>query len=199
MMPTQQQMSLGGPMHARTITAAATAVLALTLTACASNTSSDSTAAAEPSLSSSTPKPAASTTLSPECRAWIQKEILDSTESIDATTGVAVCGDLSDAEMDKAIEDVTDDLTAQGATAAAKEKDYPDGDYIVGEDIPPGTYTTTGAAPGEFLCAITTKPTDDTTFPQLKSADANERIIITLTKADGTVTIQGCEPLTARK
>lgn len=79
-------------------------------------------------------------------------------------------------------------------------KTYDDGDYIVGEDIPAGTYTTPGAESGAFeLCMISTKPTSSSVFPQLKSANANERIIITLAKKDGVVTISGCEPLTLRK
>jgi hypothetical protein len=49
--------------------------------------------------------------LSDECRAWIKAELLDSSDSIDATAGNGVCGDLSDEEMDQAIEDVTNDLT----------------------------------------------------------------------------------------
>lgn len=83
--------------------------------------------------------------------------------------------------------------------SAPKAKQYGDGDYIVGEDIPPGTYTSKGAAPGLFeLCTITTEPTSDAKFPQFKTANAKERVIIMLTKADGVVTVQGCEPLTRR-
>lgn len=85
------------------------------------------------------------------------------------------------------------------AKEAAKEGEFSDGDYIVGEDIPPGTYTSAGAQKGAFeFCSITTDPTDDSKFPKLKSANADERIIITLTEADGVVTISGCEPLKRR-
>lgn len=84
--------------------------------------------------------------------------------------------------------------------AAPKPKEYPDGDYVVGEDIPAGTYTTPGAEKGLFeVCMVSTEPTSDSVFPQLKSANADERIIITLKKADGVVSISGCEPLTPRK
>lgn len=77
--------------------------------------------------------------------------------------------------------------------------EYSDGDYVVGEDIPAGTYTSEGATPGLFeFCSVTTKPADSQTWPQLKSANANERIIITLSKADGVVTVSGCEPLKRR-
>ncbi|MFJ7523916.1 hypothetical protein ACIQ1S_03225 [Streptomyces griseus] len=55
---------------------------------------------------------------SAECLAWIETELLDSTGSIDAASGVDVCGDLSDEELDQAIEDVTNDLMKEGATPA---------------------------------------------------------------------------------
>ncbi|MFJ5893776.1 hypothetical protein [Streptomyces californicus] len=54
---------------------------------------------------------------SAECRAWIETE-LRGTEDIDAASGVDVCGDLSEDELDQAIEDVTNDLTKDGATPA---------------------------------------------------------------------------------
>ncbi|MFI7291312.1 hypothetical protein ACIBRY_32385 [Streptomyces anulatus] len=46
--------------------------------------------------------------LSADCRAWIETELVSS-GAIDAADGVDVCGDLTDAEMDQAIEDVTND------------------------------------------------------------------------------------------
>lgn len=86
--------------------------------------------------------------------------------------------------------------TSAPAPAAAE---YSDGDYVVGEDIPAGTYTSEGATPGAFeFCMISTDPTDSETWPQLKSANANERIIITLSKADSVVSVSGCEPLKRR-
>lgn len=93
--------------------------------------------------------------------------------------------------------------TKKTATPPAKPTTpagYPDGDYIIGEDIPPGTYQTPGAEAGAFeLCMVSTKPTADGVFPQLKSANKDERIIITLAKKDGVLSISGCEPLTRRK
>lgn len=53
---------------------------------------------------------------SAECRAWIETELLDSTSTIDATSGMDVCGDLTEAELDKLIEDVTNDLSTQDTT-----------------------------------------------------------------------------------
>lgn len=55
--------------------------------------------------------------ISDECRAWIEDELLDSSEDVDGTAGYGVCSDLSDEELDQAIEDVTNDLIEQGATA----------------------------------------------------------------------------------
>ncbi|MFD8802731.1 hypothetical protein [Streptomyces atroolivaceus] len=81
-----------------------------------------------------------------------------------------------------------------------KEAEYPSGDYVVSEDIPVGTYTSSGAEAGIFeFCSITTEPTGETTMPKIKSAGVDERIIITLTEADGVVSISGCEPLKPRK
>jgi len=73
----------------------------------AEQTGKDIDASLEPST---TPDPAAA--LPPECRTWLEAELLDASDTIDAEAGQAVCGDLSDAEMDQAIEDVTNDLTA---------------------------------------------------------------------------------------
>ncbi|NUL06335.1 hypothetical protein HRW07_24515 [Streptomyces lunaelactis] len=110
-------------------------------------------------------------------------------------------------DPDEALKDVQDeskknrdDLQKQIDEEAEKDGRFGDGDYVVGEDVPPGTYTSKGAKAGLFeFCSVTTEPTSDSKFPQLKSANKDERIIITLTKADGVVTIQGCEPLTLRK
>ena len=59
------------------------------------------------------PTPSPSLSLSPECRTWIKAELLDNTEEIDSEAGVKVCGDLSDAELAEAIEQVTDELSAE--------------------------------------------------------------------------------------
>ncbi|MEU7010382.1 hypothetical protein [Streptomyces sp. NPDC046332] len=93
--------------------------------------------------------------------------------------------------------------TAPTKKAAAKPKPtaagYTDGDYLVGDDIPPGTYTTPGAQAGLFeLCSITTDPTDKGVMPQWKTGNKDERIIITITAEDHLVSISGCEPLTRR-
>ncbi|MGW8357381.1 hypothetical protein [Streptomyces wedmorensis] len=83
---------------------------------------------------------------------------------------------------------------------ATKPAGYADGDYIIGEDIPPGTYQTPGAQAGAFeFCMVSTKPTADSVMPQLKSANKDERIIITIKAEDGVLSISGCEPLTRRK
>jgi hypothetical protein len=103
------------------------------------------------------------------------------------------------AKDDKSAGDKAADAPAK-KPGAKKAQEFKDGDYVVGEDIPAGTYATDGAQKGVFeFCAITTKPADSATLPQIKSADADQRIIITLTKADGVVTINGCEPLKPRK
>ena len=93
--------------------------------------------------------------------------------------------------------------TAPSRTAAAKPKataaGYGDGDYLIGEDIPPGTYETPGAQAGIFeFCMVSTKPADGG-LGQMRSANKDERIIITITKDDTLLTVSGCEPLKRRK
>jgi hypothetical protein len=57
--------------------------------------------------------PPASTSVSPECRTWIKAELLDDTDEIDATPGYQVCGDLSDDELQAAIDAVEKQLEAE--------------------------------------------------------------------------------------
>ncbi|PAZ15664.1 hypothetical protein CLM62_12775 [Streptomyces sp. SA15] len=74
------------------------------------------------SIESALPSPTEATEpagLTDECRAWIESELLDASESIDATPGYNACGHMSDAELDAAIDTVTDELIDQGATPAS--------------------------------------------------------------------------------
>lgn len=86
------------------------AVSALALASCTSTSNQSDAKPSTPATTSAAPSP--STSLSPECRAWIEQELKDDTDSIDATSGYAACGDLSDDELDKAIEQVTSDIEA---------------------------------------------------------------------------------------
>lgn len=63
-------------------------------------------------MKSALPTPSALPSVSPECRAWISKEIQDDSSSIDATAGYAACGDLSDDELQAAIDRVERELEA---------------------------------------------------------------------------------------
>ena len=58
-------------------------------------------------------EPAAADGLTDDCRAWITSEILDDSEDVDGDTGVQVCGDMSSAELDAAIQKVTDELATE--------------------------------------------------------------------------------------
>ncbi|MDJ1137947.1 hypothetical protein [Streptomyces iconiensis] len=115
-------------------------------------------------------------------------------------------GDKAADALDKELDDIQKDnekgrkkLKDKADREAAKDGQYGDGDYIVGQDIPAGTYESAGASSDVFdVCAITTEPSGETTMPQIKSGNKNERIIITLAAEDGTVSVQGCEPLTKR-
>jgi hypothetical protein len=62
---------------------------------------------------SATVGPSTSVTVSPECRTWIKAELLDDSEEIDATPGYNACGDLSEDELQAAIDQVTEELSAQ--------------------------------------------------------------------------------------
>jgi hypothetical protein len=48
--------------------------------------------------------------VSPECRAWIEQELLSTGGGINATEGYKVCGSLPEDELNQAIEDVTNSL-----------------------------------------------------------------------------------------
>lgn len=48
--------------------------------------------------------------VSPECRAWIEDELLSTSGGIDATEGYKHCGSLPEDELNQAIEDVTNSL-----------------------------------------------------------------------------------------
>lgn len=89
-------------------------VLAATLLALAGCTTTSNQSDAKPSASATTSEaaPSPSTSVSPECRAWIMQELKDDTDSIDAVSGQQACGDLSEDELNKAIEQVTKDIEA---------------------------------------------------------------------------------------
>lgn len=67
-------------------------------------------------LGGAIPTPSESASVSPECRAWIEEELRDSSDSVDGASGLEVCGDLSEEELQAAIDQVTDDLTAPTAS-----------------------------------------------------------------------------------
>lgn len=71
----------------------------------------------EDGVKSALPTASASAGVSSECREWIAEEIQDGSSSIDGTAGYAVCGDLSDAEMQAAIDAVVKELEASGAAS----------------------------------------------------------------------------------
>lgn len=69
-------------------------------------------------VESALPSATEPTGITDDCRAFIESELLDSSDSIDATPGYNACGDMSDAELDAAIEDVTNDLIEEDTTPA---------------------------------------------------------------------------------
>lgn len=90
------------------------------------------------------------------------------------------------------------DNRAQG-TPRTTASAYTDGIYLVGRDIPPGTYTSAGAKPNASrVCSITTQPHSEGMAAQHRTGRAGQLVTIALTEDDGMVTVQGCEPLTPR-
>jgi hypothetical protein len=71
----------------------------------------------EDGMASAMATPSASSSVSPECREWIGKELLDDSSSIDGTAGYAACGEMSDAEMQAAIDEVEKELSASIAAS----------------------------------------------------------------------------------
>lgn len=88
----------------RRTTATVIAAATLALAGCASP--------AEPEPPATT---AAAASVSPACRAWIAAELQDGTDSIDAESGHAACGDLTDAELGQAVDEVLAELLASKA------------------------------------------------------------------------------------
>lgn len=64
------------------------------------------------SQASAVPTPSVSAGVSPECRAWIAKELQDDSSTLDAAAGYKACGDMSDAKLQKAIDEVEKELEA---------------------------------------------------------------------------------------
>ncbi|MER8004975.1 hypothetical protein [Streptomyces sp. NPDC094149] len=62
------------------------------------------------SVESAFPDDTETSNITADCRAWIEKELEDSSDSIDATAGYEACGYMSKDELDKAIDTVTNDL-----------------------------------------------------------------------------------------
>ena len=71
----------------------------------------------EDGVASAMATPSASASISPECREWIGKALLDDSSSVDGAAGYAACGDLSDAEMQAAIDGVGKELAASIAAS----------------------------------------------------------------------------------
>ena len=71
----------------------------------------------EDGVASAMATPSASASISPECREWIGKALLDDSSSIDGAAGYAACGDLSDTEMQAAIDGVGKELAASIAAS----------------------------------------------------------------------------------
>lgn len=56
--------------------------------------------------------------IAPKCRAWIEKELLNNSDSIDAAPGAGPCGYMSKEQLDLTILRVSKDMTRQDATAS---------------------------------------------------------------------------------
>lgn len=105
----------------------------------------------------------------------------------------------SPAPRPRATATVTETVSPAFQTPKLKPETWTDGDYIIGDDIPFGTYTSAGAKEDVFaLCMVTSSGKGH--WPILKSANKDDRIILKLTadnKGD-VLTISGCKPLSVR-
>lgn len=94
---------------------------------------------------------------------------------------------------------ITETASPAFETPSRFPSQWVNGDYIIGEDIPLGTYTSAGAVDDiSPLCMATSNGAGH--WPILKAANADERIIIRLTSANkgDVLTISGCKPLTLK-
>ncbi|MER6531677.1 hypothetical protein [Streptomyces sp. NPDC001508] len=64
------------------------------------------------------PTPTAVTGVFAACRAWLEQTLRDSTDEGAGTTEPGACGTLTDDEMHQAVEQIIDDLIAEGVTTA---------------------------------------------------------------------------------
>ncbi|MGE3288514.1 MAG: hypothetical protein AB7J32_20785, partial [Pseudonocardia sp.] len=94
------------------------------------------------------------------------------------------------------------DITTPAAAApappvtAGPQTSFGDGTWVVGEDIQPGTYKSTGAQPGIFeLCSVTTLAgdTSDSDIIDWQTANADEPVRIKVTGKVKAVKSTGCE------
>ncbi|MFJ2000275.1 hypothetical protein [Streptomyces chartreusis] len=76
-------------------------------------------AAAAPPASSAPPTEA---TVTAECRAWVKDELMDGSESLDAEAGYSACGDMSEAQWDAVMDEVTKDITDDPSALAEATK-----------------------------------------------------------------------------
>lgn len=67
-------------------------------------------------VESALPTPTETSNITADCRAWIENELQDSSDSIDPTAGYDACGYMSTDELDQAIDTVTNDLMSATPT-----------------------------------------------------------------------------------
>ncbi|WP_405769283.1 hypothetical protein OG539_32770 [Actinacidiphila glaucinigra] len=70
--------------------------------------------AVEDGLSSALPSASDALDITDDCRAWIESELQDDSSSLDASSGEDACGYMTQDELGKAIDQVTEDLMSQG-------------------------------------------------------------------------------------
>ncbi|MEJ8671883.1 hypothetical protein WKI71_36625 [Streptomyces sp. MS1.AVA.1] len=74
---------------------------------------------AAPTVSST---PSTEATVSPECRAWVREELMDSSEGFDAASGYSACGDLPNGQLDAVIEEVGKEIRDDPSALAEATK-----------------------------------------------------------------------------
>ena len=75
---------------------------------------------------------------------------------------------------------------------------FGEGRHTVGEDVSPGTYVSEGAkSAGTERCSVTTERVGGGA-PRVKAVNRGERVVVTLGRDVGAVTVRGCQDFARR-
>lgn len=85
------------------------------------------------------------------------------------------------------------------ARVATYTTGFGEGRHTVGEEIEPGTYVSEGVkADGSGPCSVTIERAGGGAS-QVRAVDRGERVVLTLDRDDGAVTVRGCQDFARRE